>query len=444
MAGRVAISLVFIISIFSCAYFPGQEEFGLLLSLYSCAFGSYILLLYKQKPLGFKFLTLTFIFAALLLVGIFPQLSDDVYRFYWDGLLTIRGISPYAYLPGDLISDGTVEHQELYEMLNSKEYYSVYPPLNQLFFSVSTLLSSSVYSFSIWLKIIYLAIVLTGLLYSRKLCNKLGVNENRIFLFYLNPLVLIEGIGNLHIEIVVVSFLSIAFYFYHQTKHNNVFSFSFLYSLAVGIKLNPLLISPFLWFHQNTKWKIQLLLSVAVFLFILLFPVVMMAGSEGFISSIDLYFRRFEFNGSIYYVLRYLGQLQVGYNLIGTIGPVLGVVVLISIFLKSIFYSGRDTIDVIKLSLWGWTVYLLCSTTVHPWYIMPLIFYAIYENKKYPIFWSYLITWTYVNYSYPNYFENLWVVGAEYAILGMVILWDYGVIGYRKDRIHLKKNNAQL
>jgi hypothetical protein len=34
--------------------------------------------------------------------------------------------------------------------------------------------------------------------------------------------------------------------------------------------------------------------------------------------------------------------------------------------------------------------------------------------------------WTYVNYSYPEYYENLWVVGVEYILLIGMIYYEVG------------------
>ena len=59
-----------------------------------------------------------------------PGLSDDHYRYVWDGRVQLAGINPFLYAPDDealrhLRDDG-------YEGINHKEIPTVYPPLTQL------------------------------------------------------------------------------------------------------------------------------------------------------------------------------------------------------------------------------------------------------------------------------------------------------------------------
>lgn len=67
-----------------------------------------------------------------------PNLSDDYFRYIWDGILVEYGVNPYLYLPSELISNPEFSHvplsQELYNGFNSQHYYSVYPPVNQFIF----------------------------------------------------------------------------------------------------------------------------------------------------------------------------------------------------------------------------------------------------------------------------------------------------------------------
>ena len=70
-----------------------------------------------------------------------PVLSDDFFRFVWDGRLLVAGVNPYLYLPSNLLHSpiflSANLNTTLYEGLNSPNYFTVYPPLNQLFFGTA-------------------------------------------------------------------------------------------------------------------------------------------------------------------------------------------------------------------------------------------------------------------------------------------------------------------
>ena len=73
-----------------------------------------------------------------------PNLSDDFYRFIWDGHLLAAGYHPFAELPRYYI-DHKINipsiDQALFEKLNSPDYFTIYPPVNQFVFWLSVKLS---------------------------------------------------------------------------------------------------------------------------------------------------------------------------------------------------------------------------------------------------------------------------------------------------------------
>jgi hypothetical protein len=42
-----------------------------------------------------------------------------------------------------------------------------------------------------------------------------------------------------------------------------------------------------------------------------------------------------------------------------------------------------------------WTVYLFMATTVHPWYVIPVVFLGMLTGNVYPLVWSFVVVMSY-------------------------------------------------
>ena len=73
----------------------------------------------------------------LTLMGLPPSLSDDAYRYVWDGLVQQNGINPYRLAPED-VTFNELQQDITFTELNSKAHVSVYPPVSQLVFRLGT------------------------------------------------------------------------------------------------------------------------------------------------------------------------------------------------------------------------------------------------------------------------------------------------------------------
>lgn len=152
---------------------------------------------------------------------------------------------------------------------------------------------------------------------------------------------------------------------------------------------------------------------------------------ENFGNSVDLYFRKFEFNASVFYVLRWFGDLIVGYNLIAMFGPMLGVVSLISILILAFTLGKKEIKSWPLVMLFSITVYLCFTTTVHPWYLSLPIVLCAFTTYRFPVVWSGLIMLTYMNYSADQYQEHLSIVAIEYIIVFSFLAYE--IINKRKN-----------
>ncbi|MGI0105243.1 polyprenol phosphomannose-dependent alpha 1,6 mannosyltransferase MptB [Salinimicrobium sp. WS361] len=383
---------------------------------------------YKWKIL----LTAAIIFRLLFLIAA-PNLSQDFFRFIWDGRLLLEGINPYLMTPAEYFSSGDLpfsEAQELYEGMGSLSAGNPtnYPPLNQFFFALAALLGgNSILGSIIWLRIFIIAADIGIFYFGRKLLRNLKLPESNIFLYLLNPLVIIELTGNLHFEGVMLFFLLAALYLLQCQKW--LFSALF-FSCSIAVKLIPLIFLPLL--IRKLGWKKALGYYAATGIILLLFFLPFLSGvfAENFFSSINLWFQKFEFNAGIYYLIRWIGYEVEGYNIIGYAGPVLAGVVFVSILIMAILERNHKMRGLLTSMMFGMFIYLSLSTTVHPWYLATPLLLSVFTRYKFVQVWSLMVVLSYFAYSQTNYEENLWLIAAEYVVVMGVMFYE--IFGHNK------------
>lgn len=390
-------------------FLPKQSDFSTLITGYVIAFVGYAYIIYDTREEKFwKYLA---VLLATIPCFAFPNLSDDIYRFYWDGYLTTKGISPYAFTPE--MTKHIDDLEAIYGFLNSPTYYSIYPLVSQVIFAISVWFGGNLIISAYIIKAIYLLVHLSGLYASLKLARLMSVPTITLCIYYLNPLVLVEGLGNLHAEVMMVTFLAWFMYFFQKTKYINS---SVFLGLAVCTKLLPLIFLPYLFFNLESRKKWIFFSCFTLTVILLFIPLLAGLNLKEFGSSIDLYFRKFEFNASVYYLLRAIGYSLYGFNLIHALGPILGATIVL-IVMKLSWRKNLDFSTMMKVFFLSFSTYLFLTTTVHPWYLITLVYLTMWTGFRYPMVWSCLICFTYINYALEPYHENLWVVAVEYAIV---------------------------
>ena len=232
--------------------FP-RENFIALFGLYSLTFLSFIVL-YKNETISEKQLFgLGICFRLLFLFGM-PFWSQDFYRFMWDGNLIVDGINPYLNTPNQIVNSTTINNaQELYNKMGtlSASHYSNYPPINQVFFAVSSFFGNhSIFISALVLKLIIIVSDIGIYHYGRKILFFLNDNPRKIFLYFLNPLIIIELTGNLHFEGVMLCCFAIGLFLFFKDKWMIAAVFI---AVSISIKLLPLLLLPL--FYQKLGFK---------------------------------------------------------------------------------------------------------------------------------------------------------------------------------------------
>ena len=241
---KIIAYLILTLPILAVQYAFPRTDFYLFITCFTLSFISYFFLLKKKLQPDFK---LGLVVRMALLFGL-PTLSDDFYRFYWDGLLMVKGINPYDYLPEN-IPYQFEEKSVLLAQMNSPQYYSPYTPVLQLLFAFCAWVGGSLFGFLI---VFRLFILLAEILIFFML-KKLITQSWKLNIWWLNPLVILEFTANLHQEIFVVLGITGFFYFQYKKEYLSVSA----YVLAVLTKLIPLIYLPA--FFRVFSFKVLLL-----------------------------------------------------------------------------------------------------------------------------------------------------------------------------------------
>ncbi len=398
-------------------FFTPRENFGLLISLYSIFFISYLLFYKNAKQLSWVYKgVIAGIIIRFILVFSMPELSDDIYRFIWDGRIWNTGFSPFNFTPLQLVNSNPIEINKIvYENLNSKNYYTIYPPTCQYIFGCATwLFPRSVSGSTIMIKLSLFLFEIGTLFFIFKLLKQFQLPKKRILLYALNPLIIIEICGNAHFEGAMIFFFLLSLWLISQQK---ILPSALAFSLGILAKLHPLMFLPFYIKKLNIKNSLLYFTGIGLTTLVLFAPFLSQTLAQNFSSSLDLYFRHFEYNGSIYYIFRWLGIQWKGYNWISVIGPALSFFVLLSIIFLSLKENTKNWRELMPFLLGAICLYLFCATTVHPWYLCLPIALCLFTRFRFLILWSFFIYFTYINYSYKVFQENILVVLIEYFVL---------------------------
>jgi len=411
---------------FLFAYHIHRSDFTNVFVIYAALFLLF-LGIYQPKKNNFLILASVGILFRIIFIVAIPNLSQDFYRFIWDGRMLLNGFNPYLFTPESFIQNGELpinQAQELYKgmgQLNGSNFTN-YPPINQLCFVLANLFSSNSILGSVIVMRIQIILADIGILYfGKKLLEQLHLPVSAIFLYFLNPFIIIELTGNLHFESVMLFFLVWSLYLLHAGKWKTA---AVVLACSIAVKLIPLLFLPL--FYQRFKLK-QLIIFYGIILttvVLLYLPFFNATFITNYTQSVGLWFKTFEFNASFYYLARAIGYQISGYNQIAVIGKIIPLLVISIILIVTFFRENKTSIQLITAMLFSLSIYFFLSTTVHPWYVASLVLLSIFTKFRFALVWSFIIILSYHAYANNVFNENLRVVGLAYTLLFLFIFWE--------------------
>lgn len=175
-----------------------------------------------------------------LLVFTRPSLSDDMYRYVWDGRVQAAGVSPYRYPPAAAELQG-LRDNAVWRFINRKPAVTVYPPGAELAFAALwRIIPDSVRWFQIAMA--SSALLAGGLLVG--LLRDLGRSPARVAIYLWAPLLIFETAHGAHVDALILPLLVGAWWARVRNKDALV---GVLLGVATAIKLYPAMLLPALW-----------------------------------------------------------------------------------------------------------------------------------------------------------------------------------------------------
>jgi alpha-1,6-mannosyltransferase len=181
--------------------------------------------------------------AILLRIGALAApvfLSDDVYRYIWDGRVQAAGINPYRYVPTDVHLE-PLRDAAIFPNVNRNNYApTIYPPVAQMFFFLATRFGESV----LVMKLALVAIEAVGIWGLLLVLRGVGAPRENILLYAWHPLPVWEIAGSGHVDAVMVAFVALALA--AAVRYRRAWSGVAL-AAATLVKFFPLALVPALW-----------------------------------------------------------------------------------------------------------------------------------------------------------------------------------------------------
>ncbi|HEY6189104.1 MAG TPA: glycosyltransferase 87 family protein [Pyrinomonadaceae bacterium] len=203
-------------------------------------------------------LIIVIVFAALFRLSIIytpPFLSDDIYRYIWDGRVQAAGINPYRYIPADEHLKG-LRDDAIYPKINRRDFArTIYPPLAQAIYLATTRVSESV----TWMKATMVGFEVLTLLALLGLLNSMGLPLQRVLIYAWHPLIVWEIAGSGHLDSIAIAFVCLALLAYRRKWETTV---GVALGCAVLVKLIPLALFPAL--YKRWGWRMPVAFALTI------------------------------------------------------------------------------------------------------------------------------------------------------------------------------------
>lgn len=315
----------------------------------------------------------------LLLTLTEPTLSDDVYRYLWDGHVFSNGVNPYSYAIADPALDSLAI--PVRDLANHPTLSSPYLPTLQLLFGALAVIAPSEPTV---LQVVMVGFDLAAALVLRSLLSVAGLPDHRVVLYLWHPLVIVESAHGAHFDSLLTFLLlaSVAGALRGPTGRPADPRWWSPVVLALGTLTRPLpaLAAPVLWWRW--RWPHRVLFGVVLAGLVVPFGFGTsgwgLAGEStgaGVFGSARVYADQFRFNAVVAGWIEQLAPTPTIYRVV-TVG--LMALVLGGVLVSARPKAGAEDRRVLRLLAIPLAAYIVLSPVFHPWYLVSLLAVGVF------------------------------------------------------------------
>ncbi|WP_195909067.1 glycosyltransferase family 87 protein [Microlunatus sp. Gsoil 973] len=317
--------------------------------------------------------TVAVICAVVQLPGLLsrPLLSDDSYRYVWDGRVQLAGVDPYRYSPispmlaplrDPLLFPPGHGSGVVNTVINRPWAHTIYPPIAELWFTVLAAVTPW-WAGTLGLQIASaLAVVATTVLIGRVLIRT-GSHPGWALAYGACPATTIEAANGAHVDVLAALLLVIMAWSVITNRH---WLAGVMLGLAGGVKLVPMLLVPIFLRRQPVRTAAT---SVATLLTGYL-PHILAVGSL-VLGYLPGYLNEEGFDGRRRFALLIFLPEPARLPVALAIAVALAVV--------AILRSRRDLVLVTCCWLYG--AAFLVATPTYPWYLLPAMVLVVMARR---------------------------------------------------------------
>jgi len=223
-----------------------------------------------------------------------PVLSDDVFRYLWDGRVQLAGLDPYAFAPS--ARELAPLRDSYWAFINYRDLPTIYPPLAQFVFRVVASVWPTPLAFRALASAADIASValLVGLLRRR------GTDARVAVVLAWSPLAAVETAVGAHVDAAAITLLVAALLALERLRP---LAAGVLAGLSLSVKLGAAALVPLLAPARRARVLVGVCIGLAPFALHLGGPIM---------PSLDDYARRWRHNDSAFALLHGAARVAVG------------------------------------------------------------------------------------------------------------------------------------